>query len=129
MLYHAAFCSKLNVAQLLIERKDVNLNNKTGYGETPLYAAIRCASLGIGLTLTQQHDIEPDFNDRKTSMLLAAAWRGHEDIFQVMLELAQDLSGGLGLQDAILVAAGLKVDSAVIGFAGGRDDPAILRRS
>jgi ankyrin repeat protein len=66
-----------------MERKDVNINSKSRYGETPLWRAAQDGSIEIVRLLLDRPDIEINFQYNKESPLSPAAKKSNLDIFKL----------------------------------------------
>ena len=77
------------VANILLEREDINPNQAYGfYGETPLWFAVENGHEGIVKMLLERGDVNPDQAETKygRTPLSLAAGLGHEGIVKMLLE-------------------------------------------
>ncbi|KAJ5637503.1 hypothetical protein N7490_007382 [Penicillium lividum] len=91
-LHHAASVGHIEICQVLLSAKKVEVNARSKFQFTPLLLAASCGhEKVVSLLIEKQADIEAKDTYPKLTPLTKAAQNGHEAVVKVLLEKGADL--------------------------------------
>ncbi|OXV09606.1 hypothetical protein Egran_02631, partial [Elaphomyces granulatus] len=122
----AAFYGRKKVVQLLLERDDVNPNEHSGYGDTPLWEASLRGHEAVVSLLLKRGDIQPNLGFSHSTPLMCAVQEGHEAVVKSLLDCeAVDPDIRNGYQEtplAVAAKAGMETIVIMLLNRGARTD-------